>query len=103
MSIIITLAPNPAAIFAASVPTIPPPKIITFAGRTPGTPPSNIPLPPDGFSKYLAPSCTAILPATSDIGTSNGRLRSDFSTVSYARHMALLLIIASVNGSYDAK
>ena len=47
----ITSAPNPAAIQAAWVPTIPPPRISTFAGSTPGTPPNKIPLPPSGFSR----------------------------------------------------
>src|SRR5437870_670674 len=34
--------------------------IRTSAGSTPGTPPSSIPLPPYTFSRYFAPSCTAI-------------------------------------------
>ncbi len=55
-SIITTLAPKPAAILAACVPTIPPPKIKTLPGGTPGTPPNNTPFPPCGFSRYLAPS-----------------------------------------------
>ena len=53
---IVTLAPKPAAILAACIPTMPPPKTITFAGSTPGTPPNKIPLPFEGFSKYFAPS-----------------------------------------------
>src|SRR2546427_703463 len=36
--------------------------ISTSAGSTPGTPPSRIPLPPYTFSRYFAPSCTAIRP-----------------------------------------
>ena len=38
ISKIFTLAPNPAASLAALVPTIPPPKTVTTAGSTPGTP-----------------------------------------------------------------
>ena len=53
-------------------PTTPPPMITTSPGATPGTPPSRMPLPPNTFSRYLAPSCTAIRPATSDIGVSSG-------------------------------
>ena len=78
----VTSAPRPAAIFAALVPTTPPPSIITFAGLTPGTPPKSMPRPPEGFSKYLAPSWMAIRPATSDIGTKSGNDLSVFSTVS---------------------
>ena len=54
------------------IPTTPPPMITTSAGGTPGTPPSRTPLPPKTFSRYLAPSWTAIRPATSDIGVSSG-------------------------------
>ena len=68
----VTWAPRPAAILAALIPTTPPPMITTSPGATPGTPPSRIPLPPKTFSRYLAPSCTAIRPATSDIGVSSG-------------------------------
>ena len=65
--------PSPAAILAALMPTTPPPMITTSAGGTPGTPPSRTPLPPKTFSRYLAPSCTAMRPATSDIGVSSGQ------------------------------
>src|ERR1043165_9187586 len=65
----------PAAIFAALRPTRPPPRITTFAGATPGTPPSNTPRPPYNFSRYFAPSCTAMRPATSDIGVTSGSPR----------------------------
>src|SRR4051794_18229807 len=40
----ITLAPRPAATLAAFAPTTPPPRIRTFAGNTPATPPSKMPL-----------------------------------------------------------
>jgi len=43
-----TGAPIPTAIFAALVPTMPPPRITTFAGATPGTPPRRMPRPPLG-------------------------------------------------------
>ena len=39
----------PCAIVAAETPTTPPPRTTTFAGATPGTPPSNTPRPPSGF------------------------------------------------------
>ncbi len=42
------------------------------AGGTPGTPPSRMPMPPASFSRHLAPACTAMRPATSDIGASSG-------------------------------
>ena len=51
VSIKVTLAPKPAAIFAACVPTIPPPITNTSAGFTPGTPPNNFPFPPNGLPK----------------------------------------------------
>ena len=41
---------------AQVLPTIPPPRINTLAGFTPGTPPRRIPFPPCGFSKKRAPS-----------------------------------------------
>ena len=50
-SMIVTSAPMPAAIFAAFVPTTPPPMITTLAGGTPGTPPSSTPRPPFSFSR----------------------------------------------------
>ena len=37
------LAPKPAAILAALAPTTPPPRIVMWAGATPGTPPSRMP------------------------------------------------------------
>ena len=40
--------------------------------RTPGTPPSRMPLPPCSFSRHVAPTWIAILPATSLIGLSSG-------------------------------
>ena len=49
-------APKPAATFAAFAPTIPPPRIVIWAGATPGTPPNRIPRPICGRSRYLAPS-----------------------------------------------
>jgi hypothetical protein len=67
-----TLAPRPAATLAALVPTIPPPRTTTCAGATPGTPPSRMPRPIMGFSRYLAPSWMLILPAISLIGVSSG-------------------------------
>ena len=45
-SMMVTCAPMPSAILAALVPTIPPPRITTLAGATPGTPPSRMPRPP---------------------------------------------------------
>ena len=78
----VTLAPSPAAIFAAFTPTMPPPRITTLAGGTPGTPPSRMPRPPYSFSRYFAPSCTAMRPATSDIGVSSGSSPDGSSTVS---------------------
>ena len=77
-----TLAPRPAAIFAASVPTTPPPIITTLAGLTPATPPKRMPFPCCGFSKYFAPCWTDMRPATSDMGMSKGSLPSLSSTVS---------------------
>jgi hypothetical protein len=82
MSRIVTCAPRPAAIFAALVPTTPPPMITTSPGATPGTPPSSTPLPPKIFSRYLAPCCTAMRPATSDIGVSSGSSPEGSCTVS---------------------
>ena len=54
------------------MPTTPPPMMTTDPGATPGTPPSSTPVPPKTFSRYLAPCCTAMRPATSDIGVSSG-------------------------------
>src|SRR5678816_3236303 len=103
MSRTTTLAPMPAAIFAELIPTTPPPRITTFAGATPGTPPRRTPRPPYNFSRYLAPSCTAMRPATSDIGVSNGSSRVGSSTVSYATQVAPLSICARVSFSSAAK
>jgi len=63
-----------AAIKAALWPTTPPPKTNTLPGFTPGTPPSNTPLPPCGFSRKRAPSCTDMRPATSLIGIKRGNV-----------------------------
>ena len=41
MSRIATSAPKPAATLAAFAPTTPPPRIVIFAGATPGTPPKQ--------------------------------------------------------------
>ena len=65
-----TSAPIPAATRAAWVPTTPPPITTTFAGATPGTPPSSTPRPPFAFCSVQAPTCGASRPATSDIGAS---------------------------------
>ena len=46
--------------------TVPAPMTVTSAGGTPGTPPSNTPLPPFSRSRKWAPACTANRPATSD-------------------------------------
>jgi len=45
----------------------------------------------------------AILPATSDMGTKNGKEPSANSTVSYAIQTACVFIIASVNSFEAAK
>ncbi len=73
ISIMVTFAPIPAATVAALVPTTPPPRIMTLAGATPGTPPKIIPRPFIGCSRYLAPCWTDILPAISLMGVSRGR------------------------------
>jgi len=85
------------------MPTTPAPRITTLAGGTPGTPPSKMPRPPFSFSRYLAPSCTAMRPATSDIGVSKGSSREGSSTVSYAMQTAPDDISALVNCSLAAK
>ena len=72
-SITVTSACRPIAIWAALVPAIPPPKIVTLAGATPGTPPSNVPLPPLVTCNAVAPACTDKRPATSLMGASNGK------------------------------
>ncbi len=71
-SISTTFAPSPAATLAAFVPTTPAPSTTTSAGGTPGTPPSRMPRPRIGFSRYFAPSWMLILPAISLIGVSSG-------------------------------
>ena len=77
--------------------------ITTSPGATPGTPPSRMPLPPNTFSRYLAPSCTAIRPATSDIGVSSGSSPLASWTVSYATAIAPESITARVSSSAAAK
>ncbi|MFM8802938.1 MAG: hypothetical protein ACKOK8_03340 [Planctomycetia bacterium] len=47
-------------------------KVAAGFGATPGTPPSRIPRPICGFSRYFAPSWMLIRPATSLIGMSSG-------------------------------
>lgn len=78
----VTWAPIPRAILAALVPTVPPPRITTLAGATPGTPPRRTPRPPLGFSRNWAPTWGAIRPATSLMGTRRGRVPSGSWTVS---------------------
>ena len=58
---------------AALVPTTPPPRTTTFAGGTPGTPPSSTPRPPCAISRQCAPAWIDMRPATSLIGASSGR------------------------------
>ena len=99
----VTWAPKPAAIFAACTPTTPAPNTKTLPGATPGTPPKSTPRPLAGFSKYFAPCCMAILPATSDIGVKSGKVPSSSSTVSYAIQTAFCFIIALVKASLEAK
>ena len=74
----------------------------TLPGETPGTPASKTPRPPFGLSKTSAPTCVAIRPATSLMGTSKGS-DPDTSTVSYAIEVILDLISASVHGFEAAK
>ena len=69
---IATAAPKPAATLAALAPTVPPPRIVIWAGCTPGTPPSRMPRPICGRSRYLAPSWMLIRPATSLMGVNSG-------------------------------
>ena len=75
-------APIPIAMWAAWVPTTPPPMTTTLAGSTPGTPPSSIPLPPLTFSSAWAAAWMESRPATSDIGASRGRPPAGEVTVS---------------------
>ena len=56
MSRIVTFAPIPTAILQAFIPTVPPPRMTTFAFGVPGTPASRMPSPPKCFSRYFAPS-----------------------------------------------
>ena len=79
-----TIARNPRAILAASVPATPPPMMVTFAAGVPGTPPSSRPAPPEELSRWWAAAWTAIRPATSLIGVSSGSRPSGVCTVSYA-------------------
>ncbi len=69
-----TSACIPSAMIAALSPTTPPPSTTTFAGGTPGTPPSRMPRPPCAFSSDHAPICGASRPATSLMGASSGSL-----------------------------
>ena len=55
-----------------------------IARRRAGTPPSSTPRPPRSFSRYVAPTCTLMRPATSLIGISNGSAPEASRTVSYA-------------------
>ena len=99
----VTSAPIPTSTSAALVPTTPPPKTSALAGATPVTPPINIPLPPCGFSRYLAACCPARRPATSDIGAKSGNAPFLSSMVSYAMHVAPERSIASVSANEAAK
>ena len=100
-SISMTFAPSPAATFAALVPTTPAPRITTCAGETPGTPPSRIPRPIIGFSRYFAPSWMLIFPAISLIGVRSGSVPFLSLIVSYAIATIPLSRQACVN-SFDA-
>ncbi len=77
-----TMAPEPTAICAALDPTTPAPRIAILAGGTPATPPSRMPIPPCAFSRQVAPACTAMRPATSDMGARSGRPPPAWVTVS---------------------
>src|SRR5215204_1800295 len=57
----LTMARMPRAILVASVPTTPPPTMVTLAAGVPGTPPKSSPAPPWGLSRWCAAACTAIL------------------------------------------
>jgi len=103
MSNTVTRAPMPAATLAALAPTVPPPMINTCAGSTPGTPASSTPRPPWLRSRHFAPSCTAILPATSLIGVRAGWRPSDVCIVSQATATAPDSRTASVNARDAAK
>ena len=77
--------------------------IITVAAATPGTPPSRMPRPPNGFSSMKAPAWVASLPAISLIGASSGSLPSASSTVSYATQIAPESHSASVSSRSAAR
>lgn len=77
-----TWAPKPAATRAAFVPTTPAPRTSTVPGSTPETPPSRMPRPFIGRSRYLAPSWMLMRPATSLIGVSSGSLPLESVSVS---------------------
>ena len=79
MSRMVTSAPRPRAIAAALVPATPAPRTTTLAGRTPGTPPSRMPLPPAGAIREVAPTWTDSRPATSDMGASSGSARPSWT------------------------
>ena len=78
----VTVASSPTAMRAALVPDTPPPSTTTFAGGTPGTPPSRMPAPPCSFSRQCAPTWMDMRPATSLIGASSGRWPRGSVTVS---------------------
>ena len=82
MSMIVTSAPNPTPTTQAFSPTTPAPMIVTRPRRTPETPGSSSPLPPDRISSDVAPAWIDSRPATSDIGTSSGSVASASCTVS---------------------
>jgi hypothetical protein len=102
-SIMATCAPMPSAILAALVPTTPPPMITQLAGATPGTPPSSTPRPPLGASRYCAPTCTAMRPATSLMGVSSGSEPSASWMVSYATPLTLASSMRLVNSGSGAR
>ncbi len=70
-----TWAPRPRAIFVALMPTVPAPRTTTDPGLTPGTPPRRMPRPPAGFSRHHAPTCGAMRPAISLMGTRRAETR----------------------------
>ena len=82
MSMIVTSAPKPTPTTHALSPTTPAPMIVTRPRRTPETPGSSNPLPPDRISSDAAPAWIDSRPATSDIGTSSGSVPSGSCTVS---------------------
>src|SRR5438132_8176652 len=57
----------------AFTPEVPPPRMTTRPGKTPGTPPSKTPLPPLYLARKLAPITTDMRPAISLIGSSSGK------------------------------